>query len=31
MYTHLEQRDSTRPPVPLGTLHKMTQEGEKIA
>jgi 3-methyl-2-oxobutanoate hydroxymethyltransferase len=31
MYTHLEQRDSTRPPVSLGTLHKMTQEGEKIA
>ena len=31
MYTHLEQRDSTRPPVSLGTLHKMKQEGEKIA
>jgi len=31
MYTHLEQRDSTRPPVSLGTLHKMTQDGEKIA
>ena len=31
MYTHLEQRDSTRPPVSLGTLDKMTQEGEKIA
>ena len=31
MYTHLEQRDSTRPPVSLGTLHKMKHEGEKIA
>jgi 3-methyl-2-oxobutanoate hydroxymethyltransferase len=31
MYTHLEQRDSTRPEVSLGTLDKMTQEGEKIA
>ena len=31
MYTHLEQRDSTRPPVSLGTLHKMKREGEKIA
>ena len=31
MYTHLEQRDSTRPPVTLGTLQKMKQEGEKIA
>ncbi|HET9864565.1 MAG TPA: 3-methyl-2-oxobutanoate hydroxymethyltransferase [Steroidobacteraceae bacterium] len=31
MYTHLEQRDSTRPPVSLGTLHRMKREGEKIA
>ena len=31
MYTHLEQRDSTRPPVSLGTLAKMKREGEKIA
>jgi 3-methyl-2-oxobutanoate hydroxymethyltransferase len=31
MYTHLEQRDSTRPPVSLGTLAKMKREGQKIA
>ena len=31
MYTHLEQRDSTRPPVSLGTLDKMKHDGEKIA
>ena len=31
MYTHLEQRDSTRPPVSLGTLAKMKREKEKIA
>jgi len=31
LYTHLEQRDSTRPPVSLGTLDKMKHEGEKIA
>lgn len=31
MYTHLEQRDSTRPPVSLGTLDKMKREREKIA
>jgi 3-methyl-2-oxobutanoate hydroxymethyltransferase len=31
LYTHLEQRDSTRPPVSLGTLDKMKREGEKIA
>ena len=31
MYTHLEQRDSTRPPVSLATLAKMKQQGEKIA
>src|SRR6185295_14341528 len=31
MYTHLEQRDSTRPPVSLGTLQKMKAAGEKIA
>ena len=26
MYTHLEQRDSTRPPVSLATLAKMKRE-----
>ncbi len=31
MYTHLEQRDSTRPPVSLATLDKMKREREKIA
>ncbi len=31
MYTHLEQRDSTRPPVSLATLDRMKREGEKIA
>ncbi|HTU64840.1 MAG TPA: 3-methyl-2-oxobutanoate hydroxymethyltransferase [Steroidobacteraceae bacterium] len=31
MYTHLEQRDSTRPPVSLATLDKMKRDGEKIA
>src|SRR5512134_1954649 len=31
MYTHLEQRDSTRPPVSLGTLARMKREQEKIA
>jgi 3-methyl-2-oxobutanoate hydroxymethyltransferase len=31
LYTHLEQRDSTRPPVSLGTLDRMKREGEKIA
>jgi 3-methyl-2-oxobutanoate hydroxymethyltransferase len=31
LYTHLEQRDSTRPPVTLGTLDKMKREREKIA
>src|SRR3954467_2202558 len=31
MYTHLEQRDSTRPPVSLGTLDRMKREKEKIA
>jgi 3-methyl-2-oxobutanoate hydroxymethyltransferase len=31
MYTHLEQRDSSRPPVSLGTLAKMKRDGEKIA
>jgi 3-methyl-2-oxobutanoate hydroxymethyltransferase len=31
LYTHLEQRDSTRPPVSLGTLDRMKQDGEKIA
>ncbi|HPF25809.1 MAG: 3-methyl-2-oxobutanoate hydroxymethyltransferase [Steroidobacteraceae bacterium] len=31
MYTHLELRDSTRPPVSLATLQRMKSEGEKIA
>jgi 3-methyl-2-oxobutanoate hydroxymethyltransferase len=31
MYTHLEQRDSTRPPVSLGTLARMKREKQKIA
>jgi 3-methyl-2-oxobutanoate hydroxymethyltransferase len=31
MYTHLQLRDSTRPPVTLATLGRMKQEGEKIA
>lgn len=31
MYTHLELRDSTRPPVSLATLDKMKAAGEKIA
>ena len=31
MYTHLELRDSTRPPVSLATLDKMKASGEKIA
>jgi len=31
LYTHLEQRDSTRPPVSLGTLDRMKREHEKIA
>ncbi len=31
MYTHLEQRNSTRPPVSLGTLANMKREHEKIA
>jgi 3-methyl-2-oxobutanoate hydroxymethyltransferase len=31
MYTHLQLRDSARPPVTLSTLHKMRTEGEKIA
>jgi 3-methyl-2-oxobutanoate hydroxymethyltransferase len=31
VYTHLQLRDSTRPPVSLATLHKMKAEGEKIA
>src|SRR5579871_6117499 len=31
MYTHLQQRDSDRPPVTLSTLHQMKQRGEKIA
>lgn len=31
MYTHLQLRDSARPPVSLSTLHKMKQAGEKIA
>jgi 3-methyl-2-oxobutanoate hydroxymethyltransferase len=31
MYTHLQLRDSTRPPVTLSTLHSMKEKGEKIA
>ena len=31
MYTHLQLRDSTRPPVTLTTLANMKEKGEKIA
>lgn len=31
MYTHLQLRDSTRPPVTLTTLVNMKEKGEKIA
>ena len=31
MYTHLQMRDSTRPPVTLSTLAQMKAQGEKIA
>jgi 3-methyl-2-oxobutanoate hydroxymethyltransferase len=31
MYTHLQLRDSTRPPVTLATLANMKEKGEKIA
>ena len=31
MYTHLQLRDSTRPPVTLSTLATMKEKGEKIA
>jgi 3-methyl-2-oxobutanoate hydroxymethyltransferase len=31
MYTHLQLRDSARPPVSLSTLHTMKAQGEKIA
>ncbi len=31
MYTHLELRDSNRPPVTLATLDKLKASGEKIA
>lgn len=31
MYTHLQLRDSARPPVSLATLHKMKTDGQKIA
>ncbi|MBK7249490.1 MAG: 3-methyl-2-oxobutanoate hydroxymethyltransferase [Gammaproteobacteria bacterium] len=31
MYTHLQLRDSTRPPVSLATLDRMKASGEKIA
>ncbi len=31
MYTHLQMRDSARPPVTLATLHKMRAEREPIA
>src|ERR1700683_3593538 len=31
MYTHLQLRDSTRPPVTLTTLARMKEQGERIA
>jgi 3-methyl-2-oxobutanoate hydroxymethyltransferase len=31
MYTHLQSRDSARPPVTLSTLEQMKERGEKIA
>jgi 3-methyl-2-oxobutanoate hydroxymethyltransferase len=31
MYTHLQLRDSARPPVTLSTLHRMREEREPIA
>ena len=31
MYTQLQQRDSSRPPVSIATLGRMKAEGEKIA
>ena len=31
MYTQLQQRDSSRPPVSIATLGKMKADGEKIA
>ena len=31
MYTHLQLRDSARPPVTLATLHKMREAREPIA
>ena len=31
MYTQLQMRDSTRPPVTLSTLARMKEEGERIA
>src|SRR5215470_8628023 len=31
MYTHLQNRESDRPPVTLTTLNQMKQHGEKIA
>ena len=31
MYTHLQLRDSTRPPVTLATLARMKADGERIA
>jgi 3-methyl-2-oxobutanoate hydroxymethyltransferase len=31
MYTHLQLRDSARPPVTLATLHKMREDREPIA
>ena len=31
MYTQLQQRDSSRPPVSIATLGRMKSEGEKIA
>jgi 3-methyl-2-oxobutanoate hydroxymethyltransferase len=31
MYTQLQLRDSTRPPVSVATLHRMKEQGEKIS
>jgi 3-methyl-2-oxobutanoate hydroxymethyltransferase len=31
MYTQLQLRDSTRPPVNVATLHRMKEQGEKIS
>ena len=31
MYTHLQQRDSDKPPVTISTLEKMKADGTAIA